>query len=197
VNHKHNTINVDETLNFLINKYNFNTILDVGCGRCLHTDFFIRHGKQVTSTDYHAARENVIEGDYMKLSFTEHDAVWCSHVLEHQHDTHSFLTKMISEVKETGVIAITVPPLKHHIVGGHVSLWNAGLLLYRMILAGLDCSKASVKCYGYNISVIVEKKSITLPKLYHDVGDIELLSQWFPITVKQGFDGNNINCNWS
>ena len=196
MNPVHNTVDVDKTLHFLIKNYSFTTILDIGAGRCLHTDFFREHGKVVTATDYYAIRSDVVEGDYMGLKFPQHDAVWCSHVLEHQLNVQLFLEKMLSEVKEGGVIAITVPPLKHYIVGGHVSLWNAGLLLYRLILAGIDCSEASVRCYGYNISVIVRKKTITLPKLYHDAGDIELLSEWFPIEASQNFDGECINCNW-
>ncbi len=57
-----------------------------------------------------------------------------------------------------GVLAITVPPYSPVIVSGHVGFWNAGLLLYRLALAGLDCSEASVKTYDYDISAIVRKK---------------------------------------
>jgi len=193
----HQSPDVSQTLNKLVNNYEFNTILDIGCGRCNHTNFFKNHGKNVTSTDLAALEPGVIAGDYMKLKFDQHDAVWCSHVLEHQLNVQEFLHKLISECKEGGVIAITVPPLKHQIVGGHISFWNTGLLLYRMILAGLDCSEARVGTYGYNCSVIVSKKSIEMPQdLTYGNGDIEKLSKYFPMAVKQGFNGQNVNVRW-
>lgn len=100
-------------------------------------------------------------------------------------------------LKDGGVLAITVPPLKREIVGGHVSLWNAGLLLYRLILAGFDCQNASVLTYGYNISVIIEKRRIDLPSdLKFANGDLEKLSDYFPFDVKQGFDGDIAMINW-
>lgn len=83
------------------------------------------------------------------------------------------------------MLAITVPPLKNTIVGGHVSIWNAGLILYRLILAGFDCSEASVYRYGYNISVIVRKKTIhVLDKITYDKGDIRRLSPYWPKGIK-------------
>ena len=94
------------------------------------------------------------------------------------------------------MIAITVPPLKHQIVGGHVSLWNVGLLLYRLILVGLDCSAARYGTYGYNIGVVLNKKSITLPQLKYDNGDIETLRDYFPVSVNQGFNGQLPNNKW-
>jgi hypothetical protein len=81
--------------------------------------------------------------------------VWCSHVLEHQPNAGLFLAKLIRDCRDGGILAITVPPAKTEIVGGHVSLWNAGLLLYRLALTGIDCRDARVKTYGYNVSVIV------------------------------------------
>lgn len=186
---------VNQTLKVLL-QYEFDTILDIGCGDCLHTDYFKANGKTVTSTDYSAKRPDVIEGDYLSLEFNQHGAVWCSHVLEHAPDTNTFLQKVINDCREGGVIAINVPPLKHSIVGGHVSLWNTGLLLYRLVLCGLDCSEARVGTYGYNCSVVVTKRSVELPPLSHGNGDLEKLSSLFPFSVKQGFNGQNITHNW-
>ena len=59
-----------------------------------------------------------------------------------------------------------------------------------MILAGWDCSEAKVMSYGYNISVVVEKKEAVLPELRMDYGDIERLAPFFPFDAKHGFDGN-------
>jgi hypothetical protein len=71
-----------------------------------------------------------------------------------------------------------------------------GLLLYNLIIAGFDCSEASVKTYNYNCSVIVKKKPATLPKLRYDTGDIERLSQFFPFDARQGFNGQILELNW-
>ena len=89
-----------------------------------------------------------------------------------------------------------MPPMKDAIVGGHVSLWNAGMLIYRLVLAGFDCRQAAVKTYGYNISVVVRKRVAHLPELAMDAGDIERLAQFFPMPVAQDFDGRISQLNW-
>jgi SAM-dependent methyltransferase len=186
----------DQAFNKLL-EYNFETVLDVGCGTGDHSKLFLAHGKKVTSCDFNAKYEQAIVCNYNTTQFTQHDVVWCSHVLEHQRDTDNFLNKVIQETKDDGLIAVTVPPLKQEIVGGHVTLWNAGLLLYRLILCGLDCSRASVHTYDYNISVIVRKKYIDkMPLLLYNEGDIETLASYFPIPVRQGFNGQISKVNW-
>ena len=116
--------------------------------------------------------------------------------MEHQLNVNHFLKKIFSCLKDDGILAITVPPLKEEIVGGHVSLWNAGLLLYNLILAGFNCKDASVKSYGYNISVIVKKKKAKLPNLKFDNGDIRDLAEFFPFNATEGFDGQIQEWNW-
>lgn len=168
----------------------FDSVLDIGSGEGLHSRIFKEHGKDVTCLTYE-------DGDYMcKLYDKQFDCIWASHVLEHMPNPNKFLNKCAADLKDGGILAITVPPLKHDIVGGHVSLWNAGLLLYHLILAGFDCSQAMIKEYGYNISVIVKKKIITLPKLKMDSGDIIKLSEFFPFEVKEPFDGRIKELNW-
>lgn len=169
----------------------FKTVLDVGAGNGSHSYMFKELGKQVTTVDFNNAD---ITGNYIDLDVGKHDLVWCCHVLEHQLNINQFLTKLYNDCNKW--LAVTVPPLKHEIVGGHLSLWNAGLLLYNLILAGFDCSQAMVKTYGYNISVIVEKKPVELPALNYDFGDIERLSQYFPFEARQGFYGEIQEINW-
>ena len=52
-----------------------------------------------------------------------------------------FLGKIRNVVKEGGLVGIVVPPRKPFITDGHVSLWNAGLVVYHLVLAGFDCSE--------------------------------------------------------
>jgi len=167
----------------------FVSVLDIGSGEGKHAEIFREHGKEVMELTYE-------DGDYLDKDLGKFDCIWASHVLEHSPNPNLFLSKCFNDLHDNGILAVTVPPLKNDIVGGHVTLWNAGLLLYHLILAGFDCSKANVKSYGYNISVIVRKCPVILPKLKMDYGDIEKLSKYFPFEAKHGFDGNIKEINW-
>lgn len=168
-------------------------ILDVGSGSGEHADILRTVGFNVITCD-------LVDGeDYLETAYgaEQFDAIWCSHVLEHALDVHQFLRKLHYELKDGGLLAITVPPAKHAIVGGHVSLWNEGLLCYRLILAGFDCSQAMVGVYGYNISVIVEKTRMELPGLAMDNGDIERLADYFPVPMAQNTPGIFGDVRWT
>jgi len=133
--------------------------------------------------------------DYMDTQ-GEYDGIWCCHVLEHQRNAGLFLDKIRDELVDNGLLAVTVPPAKHNLVGGHVTIWNAALLLYNLVLSGFDCSEARVGHYGYNISVLVRKKAVELPPLKMDRGDIKTLAHLFPMTTYQNMDGQLKNINW-
>ena len=196
----------DHALEAVLDNCDFNTVLDIGSGAGLHSDIFERHGKHVTSVDFgvsiyyqrKTSHREIIKGDYYTYDFSEpFDLIWASHVLEHQPNANLFLKKIHRDLKEGGWLAITVPPLKHEIVGGHVSLWNAGLLMYQLIFAGFSCRAASIKKYGYNISIVVRKQSIEqLPQLHYDNGDIDRLADYFPDGLGEGFDGDINQLNW-
>jgi SAM-dependent methyltransferase len=197
----------------LIDDYKFSSVLDIGCGNGNHVEIFKSHQKNVTAIDYGESvyfKNNTsgiatIVANFNDYNFTDKfDCVWCSHVLEHQLDSHQFLLKLHSILKEDGCLAITVPPLKSRIVGGHVSLWNMGLLLYRLVLAGFDCTDAIGLKYGYNISIILKKRSIQFPSdIEYDSGDIRKLRKFLPRSIAfsrtlhdDSFDGDIINMNW-
>ncbi|SFB59619.1 Methyltransferase domain-containing protein [Rhizobium sp. NFR07] len=182
------------------------SVLDVGSGGGEHALAFANAGKQVHCVDYGTsvyvqnsaalaeadAHSNIRKSicDFMELNTDgKYDLVWCSHVLEHQTNPNLFLRKCLAHTAERGWLAITVPPLKHQIVGGHVTLWNAGLLLYQLVHAGNNCSDALVMNYDYNISVLVQKNPIILPTLDWDAGDINRLHDYFPPGCTEGFDG--------
>jgi SAM-dependent methyltransferase len=188
----------DEAARKLVKDYSFNTLLDIGSGpKSAAYSLFTDNDKTVTRQDINPDYQPDLLGDFNNLAIVDqYDCVWCSHVLEHQLNVNHFLAKIFHTLKEGGVLAITVPPRKDEIVGGHVTLWNAGLLLYNLILAGFDCKNAAVKSYDYNISVIVEKKTAILPNLNYDTGDINALNEFFPLGVFEGFDGNIQEINW-
>lgn len=178
-------------------KENFETVLDIGCGRDKPaTKVFKKHGKDVTSIDFFDDPEIVL-GDYNTYSFgKQFDCIWASHVLEHQHNVQWFLQKINSDCKEGGWVAITVPPRKDEIVGGHVTLWNPGLVVYNLVLAGFDCKDCKIKMYDYNCSVIVKKKSFKMPQLIYDNGELKLLQAFLPPWLKHGVNGMINEWNW-
>ncbi len=199
----------------LLEEYKFETILDVGAGSGLHTKMFLKYGKSVTAIDFGKSRfaenriiHNKIEyhiGDIMEHNFNKtFDCIWCCHVLEHQLNANLFLTRLNRLINEGGVLAITVPPAKSKIVGGHVSLWNIGLLLYNLVLAGFNCRDAIAAQYSNNLSILVQKESIDIhPHLVYDTGDIMTISKYLPKSINfnqynnpDTFEGNIQNINW-
>lgn len=191
----------EKALQTVLEKYKFKTVLDIGCGQGLHSNIFRKNLKCAIGIDAstHWGTPEIV-ADFLTHQFKEpFDMVWCSHVLEHQPNVQHFLHKVYAVLKPGGILAITVPPRKPNIVGGHVSIWNAGLLLYNLILAGFDCRDAMVKQYDYNISVIVRKSHASLPPLKMDAGDIEVLAPYFPHALKatQDFLGDITEMQWS
>lgn len=170
-------------------------VIDVGSGAGTHAALMREAGLLVTTNSYEPPADFV--GDFLTTDCgRDYDGVWAAHVLEHQPNPNLFLRKCFDIAKDGAVVAITVPPAKTPIVGGHVSLWNTGLLLYHMILAGFDCQKAIALRYGYNISVVVRKKGFDMPTLRYDNGDIETLAPFFPFKAVQGFNGDIGELNW-
>lgn len=179
----------------LIKEQDKRTILDIGCGKDQPHSRLFKKYKQFSVSTCDFFSDNEYNGKLIDIDFEgkQFDAIWCSHCLEHQEDVGSFLKATQKILKEDGLLCITVPPMKHDIVGGHLTLWNTGLLYYNLILAGFDCSDAVHKNYGYNISIILNKKTIEdMSTLFYDSGDIELLSKYFPFEAVQGFNGNEL-----
>jgi SAM-dependent methyltransferase len=177
-------------------------ILDIGAGsKQVHARIFRDRGFTVHTADFFPKSTYV--GDFNQIEIeSQYDAVWASHCLEHQLNVSHFLRKVHSVVKLGGYAAITVPPLKHEIVGGHVSLWNPGLLIYNLVLAGFDCSNVMIKQYDYNISAIVKKTTVQIPfdQLEYDTKDLVTLNRFFPTGLDYGknctFSGEINQCNW-
>jgi len=175
-------------------------VLDIGPGAGGATRAFREDGHEVTSIglcpESYAPVAGIIDADYNShnLGHERFDAIWCAHVLEHQPNVNNFIRKTNKELKPGGWLFVVVPPMKGSIVGGHLNLFNEGLLVYNLIIGGFDCSQALVTRRGYNIACFVQKPEhpLELPKLRYDKGDIEKLSRLFPQPVKQGFNGNKL-----
>lgn len=180
------------------------SVLDVGSGSGEQARIMRSAGLQVTTVSLEGPADHVCDYVGNREICARFDAIWASHVLEHQPNVGAFLRQCFSDLRPDGLLAITVPPHKQEIVGGHLTTWNAGLLLYNLIVAGFDCREARVSPVyrsgpgypPYNISVIVRKRVAALPELRMDVGDIDRLARFFPMPVRQGFDGDLAGINW-
>lgn len=186
----------EQAIEFVTKKLDFESVLDIGAGYGLHTNWFRKAGKQVTATDLVPHVEGMVVGPYLDLEFEPHDLTWASHIAEHQPNVNQFLKKVRKDTKAGGYTCITVPPMKHNIVGGHLMLWNGGMLMYHLVMAGFNCKNCSIKQYGYNISIVAQADEFELPELYYDSGDIEKLKPWLPDFAVQGFNGNIESLNW-
>ncbi len=160
-----------EALDALLAEDGIETVLDVGYGSGDHAREMAQARKRVLGLDpngregfndqHHGGTVMFIQKDYMdpeNALSEQFDAVWSCHMLEHVHDPQAVLRKMFHDLKDGGLLVLTVPPAQHTVTGGHFSLWNAGQLLYHLVLAGFDCREARIKEYGFNITVMVRKR---------------------------------------
>jgi SAM-dependent methyltransferase len=200
--HSKQKFNGYNILNSIVDKISFKTVLDVGSGECLQSNYFKSKEKEVYTCDFEsidgAHCKSEIEydflGNFLDIDFEskKFDFVLASHVLEHQRNPGLFIEKLKSVTKVGGYLCIIVPIRKPFITGGHVSLWNPGLLLYNLVSSGIDCSESYVHQRDYDICVVVRLKTFDLSeiKLTYDRGDVDLLSEYFPFDVKEPFNGD-------
>tara|TARA_R110001592_G_scaffold96451_3_gene277016 strand:- start:57 stop:809 length:753 start_codon:yes stop_codon:yes gene_type:complete len=148
----------------VIKDFDFNNVLDIGCGPKKHTRMFELNGKTVDTLDGCEKYNPKFLGNFLdladKIPDESYDCIWFSHVLEHEVNVGSFLTNVKKKLKDGGILAVTVPPLKAQIVGGHVNLYNLGLLIRVLVASGFDCSEGIGLSYDYDLSFIVRKKDI-------------------------------------
>ena len=173
------------------------TVLDIGSWNGAHAAYLRSYGKNVSTVDFNVQADYT--GNYLDLDLPKFDCIWCSHTLEHQTNVGQFLRKCFDDLNDNGLLAITVPSMEKYgtrVVDGHMTYWNAGVLLYNLIVAGFDCSDARVATYNNEVSVLVKKVKAALPRISSDRGEISRLSSFFPMDVEQGFDGSVKEVNW-
>jgi ubiquinone/menaquinone biosynthesis C-methylase UbiE len=167
------------------------TILDVGSGTGEHAKIFRENGSLVTTISMIEPADLVC--DFLKLELERYECVWVSHVLEHVLNVQQFLLHCKKHLKTSGFLAITVPPLKTELVGGHINLFTPATFCYQLILAGFKIENLGM--YGYNISAICSIREHN-QKLIFDSEDIETLSEYFPQKVFQKCSGFFKEKNW-
>jgi len=180
-------------MRYLLKKYSFKTLLDVGCGPEALCSVIAKetNGCEVILVDLNPAKLAGI-GEFYNIDYmdyTKHrsfDHVFCSHSLEHQLNPQPFIDKLVKQTKEGGLLTIIVPPFDYTdgIISGHVSVFTPENLLYRLVLAGVDCSEAEVFSFPGNIGVSLKKKTIQLIETEKSPGktDLELfeMRRYFP-----------------
>jgi SAM-dependent methyltransferase len=187
-------------LDYLVRRYSFKTVLDIGCGV---GDFF--HYLKQRNLDVSGYGIDMVDPKdvlsinnftYHKLDFNRYipdrqfDLVFSSHTVEHNANTELFLRKMMSCVKEGGIFCLIWPPPKPEIVGGHVHMFNMGLMLYNLVRIGVNCRNIEMLQSGYNLAILGYYKPFALPELTHNRFEIQLLEDFFPFPATQGFNGD-------
>jgi SAM-dependent methyltransferase len=179
-------------------------VLDAGAGAGEHSKIFRFAGKAVTSLDP-IFRADVHMDIFDYYPGRQFDLVFCSHVLEHQRNIGIFLDKLIGLTKEGGLISISVPPeLNPHVLLCHPNQFSAGLLIYHLVMAGIDCRDAQLCTYGYNLSVIVRniRNSLSIRTWAHEEEAAEFMPQPFRDFCVTSFNRKTIfgpmrNWNWT
>ena len=204
----------DRAMEALLAETDIRTVLDVGCGDGEHARYLADAGKQVIGVDpactpdyfepMNGGRALLVQQDFLSDDsvFSEaFDAIWCCHVLEHVDDPQAFLRKIRANLRQGGLLALTVPPAQHAVVGGHFTLWNAGLLLYHLLRAGFNCKGARIRQYGYNLSVLVRNEPLPASVVPQAPNfEIEALRPYLPdgLEWRSGiFNGDIRELNWS
>lgn len=206
------------TLLKMCKQYSFNTVLDIGSHEQKISRIFRYLGKTVTCVEAAPGYEADYKGDYLTVNFPEKfDAIWCSQTYEHQRNPGIFLDKIFDDLKEGGVLALTIPwHITHSICFGHVNSTSPLMLIYQLVCAGFDCSQISLKLYNSNIGIILRKKyngivrhlpfgSLPLGK-HMDQKLLNLLGneifpdmrKSFPVEIEDGWAHNKItSINWA
>ena len=189
----------------------FKSVLDVGAGNLCASLAFAQHGIDTHATVNHPEHYDVLDFDE-KITFHQDvnienfelpgqtfDAVWCEHVVEHTMNPRLAIQSMRNLLNDDGWLFLSVPPFKHQVVGGHVSIgWNIGVLMYFLLLSGFDVKNGNFSWHGYNVTAFVRKTPKVKFDIVSDAGNIERLAPYFPpeLQVHQGFDGLLHQVNW-
>lgn len=187
-------------------KYEFHSVLDVGAGTGWVAQYFAAQGRDVSATFLNSEDniESVVNlGNFPlesmpSIESDSFDAIWASHVLEHCVNVGNALSECYRILKPNGILFLSVPPFKHNVVGGHVSVgWNIGILTYLLCIYGFDVKNGSFIKHGYNIAAFVRKGTPPEVALEFSSVDFEKLDAYLPEWLKQGTYGDINKYNWT
>lgn len=114
--------------------------------------------------------------------------------LHRQRNVGQYLDKAFISLSKNGQLIVICPFYSNSVGSGNTnSLWNAGYLIYNLILAGFDCKKAKVSTFKNEIQIYVQKSQRTVPNGI----SLDVLVDYFPFDVYQHFNGNILEVNWN
>lgn len=114
--------------------------------------------------------------------------------LHRQRNVGIYLDTAFLNLKTGGELVMCVPAYSNCIGSGNTNnLWNAGTLLYNLVLAGFDCKLAKLSTFTNEIQLYLTKTDRTVPKSIA----LATLNDFFPNEVFQHFDGNILEINWN
>jgi len=137
------------------------SVLDVGSGEGQAKRIFEHLGKKVTTIEVAPALEADYKMDYLDVKLKKKfDIIWCSQILEHQRNPGIFLDKVFFDLKEGGILGLTIPyQVDSHLSFGHGNLYSPLVLIYQLVCSGFNCRDISITTYNGNIGVVLTKKS--------------------------------------
>ncbi len=191
----------DEITARFVDRFRPAEVLDVGCGAGTAWPIFRAAGVRITGIDILPPESVPASGDscsYVRGDFMSHDfgrkfdAVFSSHMVEHVQDTASFLRRFFDLLRPGGSFCLIWPPPKPNVVGGHVHVFNVGLMLYNIVRLGISCREAATFRSGYSLGVMGPGRRFQVPELNFGLGEIERLAAWFPFPAAQDFDGDDV-----
>ncbi len=150
---------------------NFESVLDIGCGRGGASLYFANQGKKVTSLTIRETFHSYNQEWFDKLNIQvddcdfevyetkeKFDAIWMSHCLEHTQNPGIFLKKCWKYLNDNGYLMVLVPPYNHLLTNGHFSTgWNFGTLLYNLYVSGFNIKDGHYVRHGDNLCAFVQK----------------------------------------
>ncbi|ARE41304.1 hypothetical protein RGUI_3163 [Rhodovulum sp. P5] len=181
------------------------SLIDVGAGTTDHGVLFRQFYAEAFSNDL-LEREDPfhITGDILTTDLgRKFDVVYASNILEHQKNVGHFLERLIDLCADDGHLVVIVPHQHlHKLLFGHLTSWTVGILVYNLVMAGIDCSEARL-CRGrHEISIIVRNRKT------EQIGDIarsaavglhweaDDLKKYFPFDFFQGCTADMDSIGW-
>lgn len=134
--------------------------------------------------------------EFKGVSLSEAEASSCDVVilseLHRQRNVGSYLDHAFSLLRVDGVCIVLCPAYSNSVGSGNTSsLWNAGYIIYNLILAGFDCKKSKVSTFENEIQLSAYKSDRVRKGV--SIGDV---ADFFPMEVYQHFNGNIKELNW-
>lgn len=113
--------------------------------------------------------------------------------LHRQRNVGNYLDVAYNRLDIGGEVIVICPAYSNNIGSGNLSgPWNAGHLLYNLVVAGFDCKEAKVSTFEHEIQIQAQK-TYRKPTTFV----LNELSDFFPFDIYQHFNGNIKEVNWS